>query len=74
MSAPLRTARAALAAAALLALVMTGALQGCGLKGPLYLPQQKKTKVPANPTNPAPDTPEAPPAPTPPASAPSSQS
>ena len=76
MSAPLHTARAALALAALLALTMTGALQGCGLKGPLYLPQQKKTKVPPNPTNPAPDTPEATPAPAPapPASAPSSQS
>jgi predicted small lipoprotein YifL len=64
MSAPLHTARAALALAALLALTMTGALQGCGLKGPLYLPQQKKTKVP----------PEAPPAAPAPASAPSSQS
>jgi predicted small lipoprotein YifL len=65
MSAPLRTARTArvgLVLAAALALLTTGALQGCGLKGPLYLPQQKKTKVPPNPTNPAPDTPEAPPA------------
>jgi predicted small lipoprotein YifL len=54
-----RGARAALAATALLGLVISGALQGCGQKGPLYLPQQKKSKVPATPINPAPDTPDA---------------
>jgi len=41
------------------ALALSGAFSGCGQKGPLYLPQQKKTKVPATPTNPAPDSPEA---------------
>jgi predicted small lipoprotein YifL len=45
-----------------LALALSGAialgagLSGCGLKGPLYLPQQKKSRVPATPSNPAPDT------------------
>jgi predicted small lipoprotein YifL len=44
-------------AAALLAIAVTGTLSGCGQKGALYLPHQKKTKVPADPANPAPDTP-----------------
>jgi predicted small lipoprotein YifL len=44
-------------AAALLALTTAGALTGCGQKGALYLPHQKKTRVPADPVNPAPDTP-----------------
>jgi predicted small lipoprotein YifL len=35
---------------ALLALAFTGAtLSGCGQKGQLYLPSQKKSKVPATP-------------------------
>jgi predicted small lipoprotein YifL len=46
-------------AAALLAVAVTGSLSGCGQKGALYLPHQKKTKVPADPTNPTPDTPGA---------------
>jgi predicted small lipoprotein YifL len=41
-------------AAVLLAIALTGTLGGCGQKGALYLPQQKKAKVPANPINPAP--------------------
>jgi len=44
-------------AAALLAIAVTGTLAGCGQKGALYLPHQKKTKVPADPGNPTPDTP-----------------
>jgi predicted small lipoprotein YifL len=44
-------------AAALLAIAVTGTLTGCGQKGALYLPHQKKTKVPADPGNPTPDTP-----------------
>ena len=47
------------------------ALNGCGQKGPLFLPQQKKTRVPATPSNPtpeAPDTPETPPSDTSPPS------
>ncbi len=38
------------------ALALCIALGGCGLKGPLYLPQQKKSRVPATPSNPTPDT------------------
>ena len=38
------------------AITLGGALSGCGQKAPLYLPQQKKTRVPATPSNPAPDT------------------
>jgi len=51
--------RAALSGAALgtlLALAPLGAigtLSGCGLKGALYLPPQKKAKVPATPGNPS---------------------
>jgi predicted small lipoprotein YifL len=52
------TALAALLAGALLTLGIAGGLSGCGLKGSLYLPQQKKAKVPATINNPAPDTPE----------------
>jgi predicted small lipoprotein YifL len=44
-------------AAALLAVAVSGTLSGCGQKGALYLPHQKKTKVPADSTNPTPDTP-----------------
>jgi predicted small lipoprotein YifL len=47
--------------------VTTLTLAGCGLKGPLYLPQQKKTKTPGVATPGAP-------APTSPSAAPSSQS
>lgn len=44
---------------ALLALCggVAGGLSGCGLKGSLYLPQQKKTKVPETVNNPAADAP-----------------
>ena len=48
---------------ALLGLAMlgtAGSLSGCGLKGALYLPPQKKAKVPATSSNPSPE-----PAPTP---------
>jgi predicted small lipoprotein YifL len=38
------------------AMALCVALSGCGLKGPLYLPQQKKSRVPATPSNPTPDT------------------
>ena len=61
MSAAPATRGASLAAAlvsALLALGIAGGLSGCGLKGSLYLPQQKKTKVPATTNNPVPDSPE----------------
>ena len=51
--------RSAIAAAAI-ALGLAGALAGCGLKGSLYLPSQKKAKVPATATNPAPDAPNSP--------------
>jgi predicted small lipoprotein YifL len=44
-------------AMALGAITLCVALSGCGQKGPLYLPQQKKTRVPATPSNPTPDTP-----------------
>jgi predicted small lipoprotein YifL len=33
-------------------------LSGCGQKGPLYLPQQKKSRVPATPSNPTPYAPD----------------
>jgi len=42
------------------ALALGGALSGCGQKGPLFLPQQKKSRVPATPSNPSPDSPETP--------------
>jgi predicted small lipoprotein YifL len=44
-------------AAVLLAVAVSGTLAGCGQKSALYLPHQKKTKVPADSTNPTPDTP-----------------
>jgi len=47
-------------AAASIAVGLAGALVGCGLKGSLYLPSQKKAKVPATATNPAPDAPNSP--------------
>jgi predicted small lipoprotein YifL len=48
---------AAVLIGAALAVAMTGGLSGCGLKGSLYLPQQKKTKVPPTTNNePAPDS------------------
>jgi predicted small lipoprotein YifL len=40
------------------AMALCVALSGCGQKGPLYLPQQKKTRVPATPSNPTPDAPD----------------
>ncbi|MFI4895695.1 MAG: lipoprotein [Steroidobacterales bacterium] len=46
--------------AASIAVGLAGALVGCGLKGSLYLPSQKKAKVPATATNPAPDAPNSP--------------
>jgi len=53
---------AALAAlAALTALLLAGgALSGCGQKGQLYLPSQKKTKVPPGQTQPPQSTAPAP--------------
>jgi predicted small lipoprotein YifL len=48
-----------------LALTLASGLSGCGLKGSLYLPQQKKSKVPPTPNNPAPDTPDSSAAPAP---------
>ncbi|MGA8706361.1 MAG: lipoprotein [Steroidobacteraceae bacterium] len=59
----MKAARAITLSAALLALTggAAGGLSGCGLKGSLYLPQQKKTKVPETVNNPAADAP--PPAP-----------
>jgi predicted small lipoprotein YifL len=49
------TPHARIGAAALAALLLSGGpLAGCGQKGPLYLPSQKKTKVPPSPTQPAP--------------------
>ena len=54
---------------ALLTLTLAGGLPGCGLKGALYLPQQKKSKVPATPNNPDADPPaQSAPDPTPPPS------
>jgi predicted small lipoprotein YifL len=46
------------AAIAVGALALCVVLSGCGQKGPLYLPQQKKTRVPATPSNPTPDAPD----------------
>jgi predicted small lipoprotein YifL len=43
------------------AIALGGALSGCGQKGPLYLPQQKKSRVPATPSNPAPEPTATPP-------------
>jgi predicted small lipoprotein YifL len=40
------------------ALALGGAVSGCGQKGALVLPHQKKSRVPATPSNPAPDTPD----------------
>lgn len=50
----------ALAALALSGLIAVAALSGCGQKGPLYLPQQKKSRVPETPSNPAPDATDTP--------------
>jgi predicted small lipoprotein YifL len=47
------------------AIALGGTLSGCGQKGALFLPQQKKSRVPATPSNPAPDETEATPADTP---------
>jgi predicted small lipoprotein YifL len=62
----------------LAALLAGGSLAGCGQKGQLYLPGQKKSKVPPIQTQPPQDTPSATPkdAPTdtPPAGSPPPQS
>jgi predicted small lipoprotein YifL len=42
------------------AIALGGALSGCGQKGPLYLPHQKKSRVPATPSNPTPEPSETP--------------
>ncbi|MGA2024055.1 MAG: lipoprotein [Steroidobacteraceae bacterium] len=61
--------RALRACAALLVAAWGGALSGCGQKSALYLPQKKKSKVPADESNPegtapaTPGTPGAEPAP-----------
>jgi predicted small lipoprotein YifL len=54
-------ARATALGAALLVLAcgIAAGLSGCGLKGSLYLPQQKKTKVPETVNNPPADAPAA---------------
>jgi predicted small lipoprotein YifL len=54
------------------AIALGGTLSGCGQKGALRLPQQKKSRVPPTPSNPAPDDSETPadtPADTPPGGA-----
>jgi len=58
-----------MAAMAALTGIITLTLAGCGLKGPLYLPQQKKSKTPGAP-QPAPNGPPSDTAP--PAAAPAS--
>jgi predicted small lipoprotein YifL len=57
-----RGARPALRCALLVGAILAGTLMlgGCGQKGALYLPQQKKTKVPPTQSNPSPETPAAP--------------
>jgi predicted small lipoprotein YifL len=49
--------RRALAHLAVLAVLGSAALSGCGQKGALYLPQKKKSKVPPDANNPAPSEP-----------------
>jgi predicted small lipoprotein YifL len=51
------SSRACLLALTLLTVALAGSLSACGLKGSLYLPQQKKSKVPATQTNPEPEPP-----------------
>ena len=41
-------------------IALGGTLSGCGQKGPLFLPKQKKSRVPATPSNPAPDATDTP--------------
>lgn len=65
--------RAAMAAMAALTGIITLTFAGCGLKGPLYLPQQKKTKTPGAPQPGAP-APASPADSAPPDSAPASPS
>jgi predicted small lipoprotein YifL len=49
-----------------LALALSGtialgsSLSGCGQKGPLHLPKDQKSRVPATPSNPAPDATDTP--------------
>jgi predicted small lipoprotein YifL len=45
------------------AIALGGTLSGCGQKGPLFLPKQQKTRVPATPSNPTPDATDTPGAP-----------
>ena len=45
------------AAIAVGTIALDATLCGCGQKGPLYLPKQKKSRVPETPSNTAPDTP-----------------
>jgi predicted small lipoprotein YifL len=49
----------ALALSAAIALGVS--LSGCGQKGALFLPHQKKTRVPETPSNPAPEPTDTPP-------------
>jgi len=51
----------------LAALLAGGSLAGCGQKGQLYLPNQKKSKVPPIQTQPPQDTPSGTPSGAPPA-------
>lgn len=68
MSALLHARRIALLASLAAAVLgLSAGLTGCGIKGALYLPQQKKSRVPETPGNPAPDSSQ----PAPPESAPS---
>ena len=55
-----RASALALAIALSAAIALGGVLSGCGQKGPLYLPQQKKSRVPATPANPAPEATDVP--------------
>jgi len=59
------------------AIALGGTLSGCGQKGPLFLPKQQKTRVPATPSNPTPDatdTPDTPGAPVTPDTSPNDAS
>ena len=49
-------------------------LAGCGQKGPLFLPKQQKTRVPATPSNPTPDATDTPGAPVTPDTSPNDAS
>jgi len=56
------------------AIALGGTLSGCGQKGPLFLPKQQKTRVPATPSNPTPDATDTPGAPVTPDTSPNDAS